>query len=66
MRDQTEYQEGLDGRVRLVGTDEARILSEAERLLSDDSHYLQMAEAINPYDDSTSSNQIVQQLAKLC
>ena len=62
MRDQTERQEVLDGGVRLVGTDEDRILSEAERLLSDESHYLQMAEAINPYGE----NQLVQLLAKLC
>ncbi len=51
MRDKTERQEGLDGGVRLVGTDEAKILSESERLLTDAAHYRQMAEAINPYGD---------------
>jgi UDP-N-acetylglucosamine 2-epimerase (non-hydrolysing) len=66
MRDQTERQEGLDGGVRLVGTNEDRILSEAERLLSDEAHYQQMAEAINPYGDGTTSKQIVELLAKLC
>lgn len=63
MRDQTERQEGLDGGVRLVGTSADRILSEAERLISDDAHYRQMAEAINPYGDGTSSRQIVDLLA---
>ena len=66
MRDQTERQEGLDGGDRLVGTDEDRILSESERLLSDESHYQQMAAAINPNGDGTTSDQIVQLLAKLC
>jgi UDP-N-acetylglucosamine 2-epimerase (non-hydrolysing) len=63
MRDQTERQEGLDGGVRLVGTNEDRILSESERLISDDAHYKQMAEAINPYGDGTTSDQIVRILA---
>jgi UDP-N-acetylglucosamine 2-epimerase (non-hydrolysing) len=65
MREQTERQEGLDGGVRLVGTNEDRILSEAERLLSDKTHYKHMAEAINPYGDGTTSNQIVELLARL-
>lgn len=63
MRDQTERQEGLDGGVRLVGTNEDRILSESERLLSDESHYKQMAESINPYGDGTTSKLIVELLA---
>lgn len=65
MRDQTERQEGLDGGVRLVGTNEDRILAESERLLSDKAHYRQMAEAINPYGDGTTSSQIVELLARL-
>lgn len=65
MREQTERQEGLDGGVRLVGTDEVRILEESERLISDEAHYRQMAEAINPYGDGTTSNQIVELLSKL-
>ena len=62
IRDQPERQEVLDDGSRLVGRNEDRILSETERLLSDESHYLQMAEAINPYGE----NQLVQLLAKLC
>ena len=64
MRDQTERQEGLDGGVRLVGTNEEKILSEAERLISDETHYKQMAEAINPYGDGTTSQRIVELLAE--
>ena len=65
MREQTERQEGLDGGVRLVGTDEVRILEESERLITDEAHYRQMAEAINPYGDGTTSNQIVELLSRL-
>ena len=64
MRDQTERQEGLDGGVRLVGTSEARILGESEKLLTDSAHYRQMAEAINPYGDGTTSTKIVDLLAR--
>ena len=65
MRDKTERQEGLDGGVRLVGTDEQRILAESERLMSDPAHYRSMAEAINPYGNGTTSTQIVTLLARL-
>lgn len=64
MRDKTERQEGLEGGVRLVGTSEERILEESERLLTDDAHYRQMAEAINPYGDGTASKQIAEILAE--
>ena len=63
MRDKTERQEGLEGGVRLVGTSEERILEESERLILDDSHYQQMAEAINPYGDGTASKQIAEIVA---
>lgn len=62
MRDKTERQEGLDGGVRLVGTDEERILTEAERLIDDEAHYNQMAEAVNPYGDGTASREILRVL----
>lgn len=65
MRDKTERQEGLDGGVRLVGTDRERILAECERLLVDPAHYRQMAEAINPYGDGTTSSKIVSLLGQL-
>jgi UDP-N-acetylglucosamine 2-epimerase (non-hydrolysing) len=65
MREQTERQERLDGGVRLVGTNEDRILFESERLLSDETHYRQMAEASNLYGDGTTSKRIVELLAEL-
>lgn len=63
MRDRTERQEGLDGGVRLVGTDQARILSEAEKLIADESHYRSMAESINPYGDGQTCSMIAGILA---
>ena len=63
MRDRTERQEGLDGGVRLVGTDQDRILTEAEKLIEDESHYRSMAEAINPYGDGTTCSTIAEILA---
>lgn len=59
MRDKTERVESLEGGVRLVGTDEERIVGEAERLLSDQDHYRRMAEAINPYGSGDAAAKIV-------
>lgn len=64
MRDKTERQEGLEGGVRLVGTSEVRIREEAERLIQDDAHFQEMAEAINPYGGGTASRQIANILAE--
>lgn len=65
MRDKTERQEGLDGGVRLVGTDPERILLESERLIADEVHYRGMAEAINPYGDGTTCERIADHLHRL-
>ena len=65
MRDKTERQEGLEGGVRLVGTDANRILEESERLITDDLHYRSMAEAINPYGDGQAAERIVSLLDRL-
>ena len=65
MRDKTERQEGLDGGVRLVGTDETRILSEYEKLITDEAHYRSMAEATNPYGDGKTSDRVLELLDKL-
>ena len=65
MRDKTERQEGLEGGVRLVGTDANRILKESERLMTDDLHYRSMAEAINPYGDGQAAERIVSLLDRL-
>ncbi len=52
MRDTTERPEAVDaGTVRLVGTDEGRIVAEATRLLDDPEAYAAMSVAHNPYGD---------------
>ena len=61
MRDVTERQEGVDaGTAKLVGTDYDKILQNAKRLLDDKEYYDTMSNAINPYGDGTTSNQILQ------
>lgn len=61
MRDVTERMEGIEaGTAMLVGTDYHKILGEAKRLLDDEAHYKQMAQAVNPYGDGTTSKQIVE------
>ncbi|MBI1622089.1 non-hydrolyzing UDP-N-acetylglucosamine 2-epimerase [Aquamicrobium zhengzhouense] len=59
MRDTTERPEAVDaGTVILVGTDRNRIVQEATRLLTDESYYQSMAQAINPYGDGLASKRI--------
>lgn len=59
MRDVTERQEGIEaGTAKLVGTNKDVILNEAFRLLDDSSHYENMAKAVNPYGDGTTSKQV--------
>jgi len=59
MRDTTERPEGVEaGTAKLVGTDKDVILTEATRLLDDETHYLAMARAHNPFGDGTASQQI--------
>lgn len=61
MRDTTERPEAVAaGTVRLVGTDESRILREAERLLTDDAARTEMARAINPYGDGQAARRTVE------
>jgi len=60
MRDTTERPEALQaGTVKLVGTDTAMITKEAQRLLDDDSAYLAMSQAHNPYGDGHACERIV-------
>jgi UDP-N-acetylglucosamine 2-epimerase (non-hydrolysing) len=64
LRDTTERPEGLErGVARLVGTDEERIVSEATRLLTDETAYRAMAGAGNPYGDGRAAERIVAILA---
>lgn len=63
MRETTERPEAVDaGTVRLVGTDEARIVAEATRLLDDADHYAAMARARNPYGDGHAAGRIADAL----
>lgn len=64
LREKTERPEAVRaGTVRLVGTDEERILGEAQRLLEDPAEYEAMARIHNPYGDGHASERIVRALA---
>jgi UDP-N-acetylglucosamine 2-epimerase (non-hydrolysing) len=59
MRDTTERPEAVDaGTVKLVGTDRATIVREANRLLDDPVAYESMARAHNPYGDGKAAARI--------
>lgn len=60
MRETTERPEAIEaGTVRLVGTDDVRILEEVTRLFDDREAYARMAGAHNPYGDGKASGRIV-------
>lgn len=64
MRDTTERPEAVEaGTVRLVGTDEMRIVAELQRLLDDSDEYARMSEAHNPYGDGKACARIVEVIA---
>lgn len=63
LRDNTERPEGVAaGTAQLVGTDISLIVSNALRLLDDQSAYGDMAERHNPYGDGQASARIVKEL----
>lgn len=63
LREVTERPEGVTaGTVKLVGTDQDKIVREVELLLSDQAEYDRMARAINPYGDGQASQRIVTKL----
>lgn len=65
MREVTERPEAVDaGTVRLVGTDRARIVQEASRLLDDSEAYYAMSRAHNPYGDGAASARIIQEVKR--
>jgi UDP-N-acetylglucosamine 2-epimerase (non-hydrolysing) len=65
MREVTERPEAVDaGTVRLVGTDRARIVAEASRLLDDTQAYFAMSRAHNPYGDGAASSRIVEEVRR--
>lgn len=60
LRDTTERPEGVKaGTLKLVGTQEERILEESERLLNDAAAYAAMSNAVNPYGDGRASERIL-------
>ena len=64
MRDTTERPEAvIAGTVKLVGTDKQIIVSELERLLSDQNAYYAMSHAHNPYGDGKACGRICDVLA---
>ncbi len=48
--------------MRLVGTDQEKIVAEALGLLDDPAHYAAMARAVNPYGDGQAARRIAQRL----
>jgi UDP-N-acetylglucosamine 2-epimerase (non-hydrolysing) len=61
MRNTTERPEAVEaGTVKLVGTDQAVIIRETEKLLSDADYYRQMSLAHNPYGDGKACERIIQ------
>lgn len=60
MRDTSERMEAVEaGSAKLVGTDSARIVAEAEILLDDVNAYAVMASVKNPFGDGTASTKIL-------
>jgi UDP-N-acetylglucosamine 2-epimerase (non-hydrolysing) len=63
LREVTERPEGVEaGVLKLVGADRERILSEAYRLLEDETAYQAMAQAANPFGDGHAAERIVEAL----
>ncbi|MBQ8698885.1 MAG: UDP-N-acetylglucosamine 2-epimerase (non-hydrolyzing) [Schwartzia sp.] len=61
LRGTTERPEAVEaGTVRLVGTEEERVYSEAKKLLADKAEYARMAEAKSPYGDGEAARRIVE------
>jgi len=65
MRDTTERPEAVHaGTVRLVGTDQKRIVAEAFSLLLNQSEYDAMSRAHNPYGDGNAAGRVVNGILK--
>ena len=60
LRDTTERPEGVEaGTLKLAGTDEDTIYNLTKELLTNESEYLRMSKACNPYGDGNASKYIV-------
>lgn len=61
LREKTERPEAVEaGVVKIVGTDEERIVDEVSKLITDDSTYKAMQRPVNPYGDGKASQRIKQ------
>jgi len=61
LREETERPEAVDmGVVKLVGSSKDAILLEAQKLLDDESAYLEMARGVSPYGDGKAAMRIVE------
>lgn len=66
MRENTERPEAVDaGTVKLIGTDENRIVDEVSRLVDDAAAYTEMSNAVNPYGDGHAVDRSVAAIAHL-
>lgn len=66
MRENTERPEAVTaGTVRLIGTEEDRVVDEVRRLLVDTDHYASMANAVNPYGDGHAAERCVAAIHEL-
>lgn len=66
MRDNTERPEAVTaGTVRLIGTQEDRIVDEVARLLEDPRAYASMANAVNPYGDGHAAERSIAAVAQM-
>ena len=60
LRKTTERPEAIDaGTAKLVGTDKDKIISAAQRLISDKQAYMDMSTKANPYGDGKSAKRII-------
>ena len=65
MRDVTERFEAIEaGTARLVGSNTKKIISEVSKLLISAEEYKQMARAVNPFGDGSTSKRIVELIAR--
>ncbi|MDR6984004.1 UDP-N-acetylglucosamine 2-epimerase (non-hydrolyzing) [Rheinheimera pacifica] len=65
MRDTTERPEAVEaGTVKLVGTDQAKIVAEVSKLLTDKAYYDSMSFAHNPYGDGKACQRIIDAIRK--
>jgi UDP-N-acetylglucosamine 2-epimerase (non-hydrolysing) len=66
MRENTERPEAVEaGTVRLIGTDEERIVTDVSRLLTDADAYAAMSGATNPYGDGSASRRTLAAVAAM-